>query len=223
MKKKTRKTTASTTHTASGNRVLNAVLKQAPFEGWTETAYAAALKDAGITRVEADKIFPDALRDVVELFGEQTDAAMQKRIGAERGFTRLRVRDKITFALRARLESLAPHREAMRRLMLWYSLPHHVPQAIKRMMKTVDLIWVAAGDNSTDYNFYTKRVLLAGVLKATLIFWLGDESPDHSATWDFLDRRIADVMKLGKSISLLKEFKPSELVDMVREKIRKVV
>lgn len=223
MKKKPRKSPAPTPKPASRNRVLDAVLALAPFEGWTETAYAAALKEVGVTRAEADKLFPDGLRDVVELFGEETDAAMQKRIAAHHGFPRLRVRDKITFGVRVRLENLAPHREAMRRLMLWYALPHHVPTALKRMMKTVDAIWVAAGDTSTDYNFYTKRILLAGVVKATVIFWLGDESDGHAATWEFLDNRIGDVMKLGKSISLLKEFKPSELADMVREKIRKSI
>jgi ubiquinone biosynthesis protein COQ9 len=223
MKKKSRKSPASKPKTASRDRLLNAVLAQAPFEGWTEASYVAALKDVGVTRAEADKMFPHGLRDVVDLFGDQTDAAMQKRIAAHHGFPRLRVRDKITFGVRARLESLSPHREAMRRLMLWYALPHHVPIALKRMMKTVDLIWVAAGDASTDYNFYTKRILLAGVIKATVIFWLGDESDDHAATWKFLDQRIGDVMKLGKGISLLKEFKPSELVDMVRDKIKKAI
>jgi len=221
MKKKSRSPSPSSN--ALRGRILDSILAQAPFDGWTEAAYSSALKQIGIPRIDADKQFPQGLRDIVEFFGAQTDEAMQKRIDSERGFARLRVRDKITFAVRARLEALTPHREAMRRLMIWYAMPHHMPLAIKRVYKTVYLIWLAAGDTSTDYNFYTKRILLAGVLKTTLLFWLSDDSPKNQATWDFLDRRIADVMKLGKSISLLKEFKPTEIVDLVRDKIRKAI
>jgi ubiquinone biosynthesis protein COQ9 len=64
----------------------------------------------------------------------------------------------------------------------------------------VDAIWHAAGDTSTDYNFYTKRMLLAGVYSATLLFWLNDESEDFAATWAFLDRRIGEVVRIGGSL-----------------------
>jgi len=221
MKKKSRASSPSAT--ALRQHVLESILTQAPFDGWTETTYANALKQTGATRTEVDKLFPNGLRDIVEFFGEQTDSAMLECIDEEHGFERLRVRDKITFAVRARLEILTPHREAMRRLMIWYALPHHMPLGIRRITKITDLIWKAAGDTATDYNFYTKRILLAGVLKATTLFWLSDETSGNQATWDFLDRRIGDVMKLGKSISLLKEFKPAEIVDLVRDKIRKVI
>jgi ubiquinone biosynthesis protein COQ9 len=161
---------------------------------------------------------PNGIRDVIELFGTETDEAMQARIKGERGFARLRVRDKIAFAVRARLEHLTPQREAVRRLMMWYALPLNLPQGLKRIATTADLMWQAAGDTSTDYNFYTKRLLLGAVLKTTMLFWLDDETPGCRATWDFLDRRISEVLKVGKSISLLKEFTPGEVVDFVRRK-----
>ncbi len=222
MKNKSSKSVAKTDPDLK-KRVLQAILAHVPFDGWSETSYEAALKQSGITRAEADKQFPEGMRSIVEAFGIMADDAMGRAIKNERGFVRMRVRDKITFAIRARLESLTPHREAVRRLMMWYALPHHAPMGISRFAKTVDLMWIAAGDTATDYNYYTKRILLGAVLKAVILFWLNDETPDHAATWEFLDRRIADIMKLGKSISLLKEFKPSEIVDLVKDKIRKVI
>ena len=223
MKKKSRATAASSTRKDQRQKILAALLSQVPFDGWTETAYANALKQIKMPRDEADQQFPDGVRDCVEYFGATTDEAMQQHINNERSFARMRVRDKVTFAVRARLEILAPNREAMRRLMVWYAMPQHMSQGVKRFYKTVDMIWIAAGDTATDYNFYSKRILLAAVLKATTLFWFSDETPGFTATWDFLDRRIADVMKLGKSISLLKEFKPSEIVDLVRDKIKKAI
>lgn len=215
-------TSAAPSH-AEHQCVLRALLPHVPFDGWTEIAYAAALKETGISGAAAATLFPAGIRDCVELFSTMTDEAMEKRIAAEKSFASFRIRDKVAFAVRARLETLAPHREAVRRLMVWYAMPHHAPLGIRRFYKTVDLIWKAAGDTSTDYNFYTKRLLLAGVMKATTLFWLSDETPGRAATWEFLDRRIGDVMKLGKSISLMKEFSPSELIDLVRSKIKKAI
>ena len=131
-----------------------------------------------------------------------------------------RVRDKIAFAVRTRLEYLTLQREAVRRLMMWYALPLHLPLGIRRLAKTVDLMWRAAGDTSTDYNFYTKRILLSAVLKATIIYWLDDETPGCAASWQFLDRRISEILKVGKSISLLKEFTPEEVVGFVKKKMK---
>lgn len=202
-------------------KILHAILAEVPFDGWTQAAYARALKVAGMGRGEADLLFPQGVRDLIELFGASADAAMAEQVGGEPGFVRLRVREKITFAVRARLEYLTPYREATRRMLYWYAMPLHLPLGLKRLYRTVDAMWRLAGDTATDFNFYTKRTLLAAVLKATMLFWLDDESEDCQASWDFLDRRIAEVMKLGKTIALAKEWTPSELADVVRQRFRR--
>lgn len=212
---------AARTKDSARRKIFEAVLEQIPFDGWTEAAYARGIQLAGTGRGEADLLFPAGLRGVMDLFGATADQAMQDRIDAESGFDRMRVRDKITFAVRARLEALTPRREAMRRLLYWYAMPLHLPLGLKRLYKTVDLIWHAAGDTSTDFNFYTKRALLAGVLKTTMLVWLDDETPGCRKSWEFLDRRISDVMKIGKTISLAKEWKPGEVVEMVRRRMRR--
>jgi len=204
---------------AARGKILRAVLAEVPFDGWTETAYGRALKQAGVSRGEADLFFSAGLRDVIDMFGAWADEAMQEKIDAEPEFGRFKVRQKIAFAVRARLEALTPHREAMRRLMFWYAMPLHAPLGVRRLYKTVDLMWRAAGDASTDFSFYTKRGLLAGVLKTTMLFWFDDESTDCRESWEFLDRRVGEVLKIGKTISLAKKWKPSEIVDFLKRKV----
>jgi ubiquinone biosynthesis protein COQ9 len=217
MKKKRRPSTVAGID-KKRQKILQAILAQVPFDGWTDAAYAQAIKQAGFARGAADKLMPNGIRDAIELFSAWADQAMQARIKAEHGFARLRVRDKIAFAVRARLEFMTPYREAVRRLALWYTLPFNLPLGIRRLAKTVDLMWQAAGDTSTDYNFYTKRVLLSAVLKATIIYWLDDKTPDCQASWEFLDRRISEILKVGKGISLLKEFTPGEVAGFAKRK-----
>lgn len=193
-----------TTPEDKSHQILMSVLTQVPFDGWTAAAYERGIRQCGLSPGEADLLFPRGIRDVVELFGEATDEAMFAKIENKSGFDKLRVREKIAFAIRARLEFLTPHREAMRQLMTWYALPFHWSLGAKRIYQTVDLAWRAAGDSSTDFNFYTKRGLLAGVVKATILFWLDDETPGCKASWEFLDRRIEDVMSVGQIIGRLR-------------------
>src|SRR5581483_10132995 len=118
-------------------KILGSVLGQVPFDGWTEAAFAHGVEQAGVKRGEADLLFSRGIRDVIDLFGETTDAAMLKAIDNEPGFSRMKVREKIAFGVRARLEVLMPNREAMRRLVYWYAMPFHAPLGAKRLYKTV--------------------------------------------------------------------------------------
>ena len=90
------------------------------------------------------------------------------------------------------------HREAVRRGLSLLALPQYAPVATRLLYRTVDAMWYAAGDTSTDYNFYSKRALLAGVYSATLLYWLNDKSDGFEATWAFLDRRVANVLQVPK-------------------------
>ena len=107
-----------------------------------------------------------------------------------------KIRDRIAHAVRLRLELAAPQREAIRAGLSFLLLPENVPLGPKLLYGTVDAIWAAIGDKATDFSFYTKRALLAAVYAATLLYWLDDKSEGQMASWQFLERRIAEVMKI---------------------------
>jgi ubiquinone biosynthesis protein COQ9 len=79
------------------------------------------------------------------------------------------------------------------------ALPQHAPLALRLLYETVDGIWYAAGDNATDFSFYTKRITLAGIYAATLLYWLDDRSEGFAETRAFLERRLADAARFGAS------------------------
>jgi ubiquinone biosynthesis protein COQ9 len=124
------------------------------------------------------------------------DAAMLKRL-AETDLSSLRFRDRVAFAVRARLEAVED-RELVRRGMTLFSLPPYVADGARALWQTADHIWTALGDTSEDVNWYTKRATLSGVYGATVLYWLGDDSDGQSRTWEFLDRRIEGVMQIEK-------------------------
>jgi ubiquinone biosynthesis protein COQ9 len=179
------------------DRLADALAAEAAFDGWTRAALAAAARQLELPAGEADRLFPGGPVQVLTYFSQRADLRTVEDMEKE-GVAGLKIRERIKGAVRIRLERHAGQREAVRRALALLSLPFNAGLALKLLYKTVDAMWYAAGDTSTDFNFYTKRATLAGVYSSTLLYWLNDRSPGSEATWGFLDRRIDDVMKIEK-------------------------
>jgi ubiquinone biosynthesis protein COQ9 len=179
------------------DRLADAMAAEAVFDGWTRAALSVAARQLELPAGEADRLFPGGPIQVLTFLSERADLRMVEDMEKE-GVATLKMRDRIKNAVRIRLGRHAGEREAARRALALLSLPFNAGLALKLLYKTVDAMWYAAGDTSTDFNFYTKRATLAGVYSSTLLYWLNDRSPGGEATWGFLDRRIDDVMKIEK-------------------------
>ena len=179
------------------DRLADQVAAEATFEGWTRAALAAGARALELPAGEADRLFPGGPVQLLTYLSERADRRTVEDMEKE-GVTALKIRDRIKGAVRIRLERHAGQPESVRRALSMLSLPFNAGLAMKLLYRTVDAMWYAAGDTSTDFNFYTKRATLAGVYSSTLLYWLNDRSPGAEATWAFLDRRIDDVMKFEK-------------------------
>ena len=177
-------------------RLLAAAAMHVPFDGWSETTLRLAAEDAGIAPGLVAAICPRGAVDLALAYHAAGDAAMLKRL-AETDLISLRFRDRVAFAVRARLEAVED-RELVRRGMTLFSLPPYAADGARALWQTADHIWMALGDTSEDVNWYTKRATLSGVYGATVLYWLGDDSEGQTRTWEFLDRRVEDVMQIEK-------------------------
>jgi ubiquinone biosynthesis protein COQ9 len=179
------------------DRLADTMAGEAPFDGWGQIAVSAAARQLGLPTGEAERLFPGGALQILTYLSERSDRRTVEEM-ENAGVAALKMRDRIKLAVRIRLERHAGGREAVRRAIGLLSLPFNAPLAVKLLYGTVDALWYAAGDTSTDFSFYTKRATLAGVYSSTLFFWLNDHSPGSEATWAFLDRRIDDVMKVER-------------------------
>ena len=177
--------------------VLEAALPHVPFDGFTDKVLAEAAAEAGLDKIAIARLFPEGPISLVEAFSDSIDAEMEKRL-AKLKLAQMKIRDRIGTAVTARLALLKPHKEAARRAAAFLTLPPHAPMGAKLLYRTVDTIWRAIGDTSTDFNFYTKRAILAAVYSATLMRWFTDDSEGEAATQEFLAHRIDNVMQFEK-------------------------
>lgn len=180
------------------DRLIEAVLNHVPFDGWSPAALRAAASDLGLGTEEAERAFPGGALDLIGYHSVRADRQMSEAVG-RLDLEKLSLRRRVIAAIRARLEQNAPVREAVRAALGVLSQPRNLPVALALLYRTVDAVWWSAGDTATNFSFYTKRATLAGVYMATLLVWLNDRSEGSTETWAFLERRIDDVLKLGKA------------------------
>lgn len=178
--------------------LIRAALSHVPFDGWSDAALMQAAADLGMKPEIARLAFPGGGLEMLEAHLALADADMVDALAQVR-MDEMKLRARITLAVRTRLEQAAPHREAVARGLRLLALPQHAALGASRLWATVDAMWRAVGDRSTDFNYYTKRATLAAVYSTTLLYWLDDRSADCAETWAFLDRRINDVMAIEKT------------------------
>lgn len=184
-------------------KILLRALENAPLNGWSMNALRMAAKDAGQKPQMTDALFGSiagATGAVSAIFDDQMMDALSS-IDSEK----LRVRDRIAKAVTVRLDLMAPYKDGLRVALAHWARPLRSLHAAKPLWRSADQIWDWAGDTARDYNHYTKRALLSGVMASTLLFWLQDNSPAHTATKQFLDRRISNVLSVGKLLGSMKK------------------
>ena len=179
------------------DRILMALLPNVAFDGWNWPAVQQAAINAKLGPDMTEAVFPDGLHSVLDHFSDWADRQMLAKlelIDAEP----LRVRDRVREAILVRLESLEPWKEAERLAARYWAAPYRAGQAAKILWRTADRIWAWAGDTATDYNRYTKRGLLCGVLTATMVVWLAGKDEQAKDMAPFVERRIDRVLQVGK-------------------------
>lgn len=184
-------------------QLLDAAMPHVVFDGWTEVTFQAAIQDSGVDATVARAVCPRGAVDLAVAYHLRGDAQMLEALKDE-NLGEMRFRDKIARAVQLRLEVVGDQ-EVVRRGTTLFALPQYAPDGAKLVWGTCDAIWTALGDSSEDINWYTKRATLSGVYSATILYWLGDTSEDFEATWEFLDRRIDNVMQIEKLKAQVRE------------------
>ena len=179
------------------DRVVLTTLPHVAFDGWSDRALRAGLADAGLAPEQGALTFSRGALEMIRHWSRYGDRRMLEAMQAIDAGA-LRTRERIAAAVRFRIEVNAPYREAVRRTMSFLALPPNTPVAITSTWESVDAIWYACADTSTDLSFYSKRATLAAVYVATVLYWLDDASEEFADSWAFLERRIDDLMRIPK-------------------------
>ena len=193
--------------------IVLAALPSVPFDGWRWSGLETAAVESGYDKDMPSSVFPQGLTDAVDHFADWADRQMLESLKNTDPIS-LRVRDRIKTCVLTRLDVLEPYKEAVRYSAAYWAIPGRQGRASKALWRTSDRMWTWAGDESEDYNYYTKRGLLSSIIAPTTLVWLEDPqtSEQGSKTETFLEARIENVLKIGgragKTISKITEIRP---------------
>ncbi len=182
--------------------LLQAGLQHVAFDGWNVEAFRRGAEDLGLAPEVVDEVLPSSPRALIAAFSDWADRSMLEALEAE-DLSGLGVTAKVARATRLRFQIIEPYQEAVRRSLPLLSRPGGALGGMTLVHRTSDAVWNALGDRSTDHNWYSKRLLLGGVLSATTLYWLDDSSEGKERTWSFLDRRLKNVVQIGGQIGKL--------------------
>lgn len=179
-------------------QIVTAALPHVVFDGWTSETLRKAAVELGLDPEVIEIYFPHGGIDAIAWHSRMGDTEMAEAI-AELPLSAMKIPQKVKAAIMLRLRQQQHHREAIRKALGILSFPTYATESLQLLSTTVDTIWRSIGDTATDFNWYTKRMTLAGVYSATVLFWLNDESENLTETEAFLDRRLGNVHQLGKT------------------------
>ncbi|XP_054055655.1 ubiquinone biosynthesis protein COQ9, mitochondrial isoform X1 [Rissa tridactyla] len=186
------------------HRILTAALEFVPEHGWTAEAIAEGAKTLGLSAAAAGMFHSDG-SELILHFVSQCNTKLSEVLEQEQKLVQLGEAEKkptdqfLRDAVQARLRMLIPYIEKWPQALSILLLPHNIPSSLNLLTSMIDDIWHYAGDQSTDFNWYTRRAVLTGIYNTTELVMMQDSSPDFEDTWRFLENRVADAMNMGNT------------------------
>jgi len=184
------------------SKILDFALEHVGQHGWSRLAIAAGAEAGGYLSV-ASGLFPREGDDLVFHHIRKSNKSLDKwmeeevnRFKAEGSklpvglFVKSAVKHRLL--LNQHFVSSGRWGEALAIL----AKPQNIASSVCLLQEVCDDIWYRAGDLSADLNWYSKRMLLAGIISSTEVFMVQDTSPDFQETWKFLDRRFEDIANI---------------------------
>lgn len=186
-------------------KILEAAIALLPQCDLSPSLLEKSSENAGFSPLFYHTVFMDGMPEFIRYVHEQLDQEMIESI-KDTPLATLPIRERIFCLVQARLVIMSKNKEAYRKLYYFTTQPSNFLSGTHYTWKTMDIIWRLAGDRSTDFNYYTKRSLLLAVYSSTFLYWLQDHSTNHHLSWDFLRRRINNVLAIGSYKQKLKRF-----------------
>lgn len=179
------------------------------FDDWSNKLLANAEKQCGFAQGYHQIIFPKGVAEIIDFLEEQYDQKMLELL--EKQEKPLKIKDRIELALKIRIKCCSLKLVHLKNS-IYFAQTLNTISAIKIAFRSCDLIWRYAGDQSIDYNYYTKRSLLLSVYVTSIIYYIQDDSLDNIDTDQYIAESLSDIVNIMSKFK--KIFKLPQLVDI---------
>ena len=163
--------------------------------GWNDELFYNIASKSKFKLSEIAALFPEGHITLLEMYLDTVNKQMtedSKKIY----LIRLRVHERIKELIILRLKIMSREKELISKTYFHLLLPQNFKIASRCLYKAVDQIWFVAGDHSTDFNFYSKRAILASIYSVVMLHFVNNNSLDQTIA--LLNKQLKKVSKVPK-------------------------
>ncbi len=195
--------------------ILEKFLDNIAFEGVGEEVLEKSILESNLKPEHKELIFEEGVLSALEFYFNQIIQNLAQKIESHQNFSDLKIRQKIKFSVLEIFKYQTDHKLATSRILSFYfdiknfTKSNYGPKpfslAFKNLYRFSDQIWYLIGDKSTDYNFYTKRLVLSKLIAKSSKIFVDDVTTDLQKTSQAIDNEIENIMKFEKAKSQIKQ------------------
>ena len=177
-------------------------------EGLNSNTFETIAAKQNLNINEINLLFPEGNKDLLKYSLEQLNIELQEYCKLI-DLIRLPLHKRIRKILLSKIEIMNKEKNFYKKIFLNSLLPNKSVSLPKQLYKSIDQIWYLAGDASVDFNFYTKRLILAGIYSRVVLFFFNNNN--QSELENLLDlnlKRVAKIPELKSKINIIKDYLP---------------
>ena len=173
-------------------------------KGLTKNCLVNISKKYGLNTDETDLLFPQGNIDLIKFALEQLNNDLEVYC-RQIDLIRLPIHKRIRKVLLSKISLMNKDKPFYRTIFLNLLIPKKNFSLSSQLYNSVDQLWFIAGDSSTDFNFYTKRLILSGIYSRVMLFFFNNNNQEELE--NILDESLKRVSKIPEIKSKLKIFK----------------
>ncbi len=174
--------------------------------GWSSDIIEK-IKSSKFSQSEITTYFPQGINDILSLVYEDLNNKVKIAI-TKSNIINLSINKRIKKILITRFELINKDKIFYKKTFYFMLLPSNSKFMKKNLYKTIDDMWFFAGDNSTDFNFYTKRIVLGIIYLNALFVFFNKDIIEVDKNIDKNLKKISKIPKIKKNISFFKDNLP---------------
>ena len=183
------------------NNILDEAKKYVAKYGWNKNLLNKIAEKSKYDSNTITALFPDGYKSLLQLYLDEINLKMTNE-SKTLNLIRLKVHERIRELFILRLDIMAKEKRIITKTFFHLLLPNNYKFSLINLYKTVDQMWFLAGDNSTDFNYYSKRAILASIYSRTMMHFINND--DLELTINLFNMQLKQVSKIPKIKNSLK-------------------
>ena len=177
--------------------------------GWNDLLFKKIHENKIVNIKELDVLFLNGYREMIRFFFDNLNKKLEDK-NKNQNFLREPVHKRIRKILISKLEIINKDKPFFKRTFNYLLIPGNYRLLTKLLYKSVDTMWYISKDSSTDFNFYTKRMILVGIYIPVVIHLLNkDNMLETERKLDNLLFKVSKIPKIKNKFKLLRINIPS--------------